>query len=180
MINTFTSSVIRTNTDTLNLLSSTNVPSATQYPDIFTVQANPLATAAGVSIGVSTYLKIIPVKYSIVEPNMLVVGWNEFNEGLTQNRYIPFTLWEGVLNNGSTDGLNPLVATGNIFYSVALPISSENTPAKIISCGSEEFAGSTVKGIPGGILLDALGAKFITFYFQSNTPVLCNALYGSI
>jgi hypothetical protein len=182
MINTFTSSVIRTNTDILHLLSPTNVPSALQYPDIFTVQTNPLAattTTAGVSIGVSTYLKIIPVKSSSVEPNMLVVGWNEISAA-NETRYIPFTLWEGVLNNGATDGDNPLVATGTIFYSVALPISSENTPAKIISCGSAEFAGETIKGIPGGILLDALGAKFITFYFQSSNSVLCNALYGSI
>lgn len=181
MINTFTSSVIRTNTDTLHLLSPTNVISTSEYPGIFQPSANPLEpslSSAGITIGVSTYLKIIPVKFPAnTEPRMLVVGWCEYG-GEPTKKYIPFTLWEGQLTNAGTDGSNPLLAEG-LLYSVALPVSSVNTPAKIISCDPELFSGDKVP--PGGILLDALGAKFITFYFQSSPPnVQCNVLYGSI
>ena len=168
MIHQHTMTQLKTVQDSMKLLKSSNISTATSYTTE-TAQSTTPATINNcvvVPAGSLNYLKLFPlVSTSANSPTVRITGWSRDESG---SYWIPFVLFEG--------SISAISATGTTVNSATLYQASNFAKTD----GDAKIYGTSASTHTGMLLIDTLGCQLIKIEFKASSTTTANAFYGFI
>ena len=168
MIHQHTMTQLKTVQDSLKILKSSNITTATAYTTETVQATQPVTTSNYVVLpaGSLNYLKLFPLLSSSANsPTIRVTGWSK---DASESYWIPFVLFEGAISGIS--GTATTVNSASLYQ--ASTFAKTDGDAKIYSTSASTHTGM--------LLIDTLGCQLVKIEFKASSSTTANAFYGFI